>query len=199
MKKLILLIILSGLWHNAHTQTHAGAGQYYYMGQRQAFTFVPIVYVQTSRNWYIEGRYNYEALKTMSVYAGRTFEKKSAFSYSASPVIGAVLGRFNGGSIGINTEADYRKCFFSSQLQYTFSIADKRENFIYSWSDISYQASDNIYAGFSVQQTKVYKEQCKLEKGIFVKASFNKWTIPIYVFSPVAKERYFVVGLNCDW
>ena len=191
--------MLLELWHNSNSQTHAGAGQYYYIGERQVFTFVPIIYYQTSRNWYIEGRYNYEALKTMSVYAGKTFEKESNFSYSASPVIGAVLGRFNGGSIGINTEADYKRCFFSSQLQYTFSFKDKRENFIYSWSDLSYQALNNIYAGFSVQQTNLYKEACRLEKGIFVKASFNKWSLPFYVFNPTTRDKYFVLGLSCDW
>lgn len=200
MKKVILLIILLELWHNAaQSQTHAGAEQYYYMGERQAFTFVPIVYFETSHNWYLEGRYNYEADKTMSVYAGKTFEKNSVVSYSASPIIGAVLGGFNGGSVGVNSEADYKKYFFSSQLQYTFSIKDKTQNFIYSWSDLSYQVLNNFYTGFSFQQTNLYKEQCKLEKGVFVKALFNKWSLPLYVFNPAARERYFVLGLSCDW
>lgn len=199
MKKLILLIILSGLWHNAHPQIHAGAGQYYYMGEGQTFTFVPVIYFQTSNNWYMEGRYNYEAMKTISVYAGRTFEKTSAVSYSASPVAGAVMGRFNGGSIGVNGEADYKRYFFSSQLQYTFSVEDRTENFMYSWSDLSFQALNNIYAGFSVQQTNLYKERCKLEKGVFLKALFNKWSLPLYVFNPGARERYFVLGLTYDW
>ncbi len=199
MKKLILLILLLELWHKGHTQTQGGAEQYYYMGERQTFTIVPIVYYETSKNWYIEGRYNYEALNTMSVYAGKTFGKKAAISYSASPVIGAVIGRFNGGSIGVNSEADYKKYFFSSQLQYTFSIKNKTENFLYNWSDFSYRALSNIYAGFSVQQINLYKERCKLEKGFFVKASFNNWAIPLYIFSPSSKERYFVLGLNTNW
>lgn len=199
MKKAMLLIMLSGLSHKAHTQAHGGVGQYFYMGERQPFTLVPIVYYQTAGNWYVEGRYNYEALKTMSVYAGKVFEKKSALSFSASPVIGAVIGQFNGGSIGINNELDYKKLLFSSQLQYTFSIEDRTDNFFYSWSDLSYQAINNIYAGFSVQQTSIYRLQRKLEKGFFVKALVNKWTLPFYIFSPVSKERYFVLGITHDW
>lgn len=186
-------------WHKAHTQAQGGVGQYYYMGESQPFSFVPIAYYQSSNKWYIEGRYNYEANRTMSVYAGKTFEKNAAVSYSASPIIGAVMGNFNGGSIGVNSEADYKRCFFSSQLQYTFSVQDRTENFVFSWSDISYQALNNIYAGFSVQQTNLYKEQGRLEKGVFVKASFNKWSLPFYVFNPAARERYFVLGLTCDW
>lgn len=199
MKKLTWLIILLELWHNGFSQAQGGAEQYYNMSERQSNTIVPVVYYQTSKNWYMEGRYNYEALNTMSVYAGKTFEKKSVVSYAASPIVGAVIGKFNGGSVGLNSEADYKKYSFSSQLQYTFSMQSKTENFIYSWSDFSYQPLSNFFTGFSLQQTNIYKEQCKWEKGVFVKALFNKWTIPVYVFSPQSKERFFVLGLSCSW
>ena len=199
MKKLILLIILLELWHNGQCQKHGGAEQYYYMGERQNFNFVPIVYYETGNDWFIEGRYNYEAVKTMSVNAGKTFSKKSVLSYSASPVVGAVLGNYQGGSVGVNSDADYKKYFFSTQIQYTFSVKDKTNNFFYSWTDLSYQPLENIFTGLSVQQTNLYKEQCKFEKGVFIKAAFHKWTVPLYVFSPATKERYFVLGLNCDW
>lgn len=199
MKKVMLLIMLSGLWHKAHTQSHGGVQQYYYMGERQTFTFVPVVYYQTSSNWYIEGRYNFEALKTFAVYAGKTFEKEAALSYSLSPVAGLVAGRFKGGSVGGNIESDYNRFFLSSQFQYTFSIQDRTENFMYIWSDIGYEAFSNISAGFSVQQTSLYKERSMFEKGIFITASFKKWSLPFYVFSPTTRDRYFVLGLNCDW
>ncbi len=199
MKKVMLLIMLSGLSHEANLQAQGGVEQYYYMGERRALTFIPIAYYQTSSNWYIEGRYNFEALKTFSVYAGKTFEKEAALSYSASPVAGVVMGRFNGGSVGGNLEVDYKRFFFSSQLQYTFSMEDKTENFIYSWSDLSYQVLNNISGGFSVQQTNLYAVKYKLEKGIFLKALLGNWSFPLYVFSPFTKERYFVLGLNLDW
>lgn len=199
MKKLILLITLLELWHSGQCQNHGGAEQYYYKGELQRFNFVPVVYCETGNNWFLEGRYNYEALKTISVYAGKTFSKKSVVSYSASPMLGAVLGSYQGGSFGLDGDADYKKYFFSSQLQYTFSLKSKTENFFYNWSDFSYQPVDNFFAGFSLQQTNLYKEQCKLEKGVFVKASFKNWSVPLYVFSPVRKDRYYVLGLNCDW
>lgn len=199
MKKVMLLIMLSGLWHNACAQAQAGMGQYMYIGERQVFTLAPVIYYQSSKKWYMEARYNYEALKTVSFYAGRTFEKESAFSYSASPVIGAVMGGFTGGSVGANTEFDYKKIFLSSQFQYTFSTHNRSENFFYSWSDLSYQVLNNIYSGISVQQTNLYKVKYRLEKGIFLKTIINKFTFPLYIFNPALKERYFVLGLTCDW
>ena len=190
--------MLSGLWHKTIAQA-GSAGAYIFTGARQPFTLVPVVYYQTAGNWYVEGRYNYEAQKTMSFYAGKVFEKKAAFSYSASPVIGVVIGRFNGGSAGVNTDFDYKRLSFSSQFQYTFSMRDQTENFFYSWSDISWRLSDNIYSGISVQQTNLYKLKLRLEKGFFIKVLFEKWTFPLYVFNPVAKEKYFVLGVTRDW
>lgn len=191
--------MLSGLWHRSLTQTHGGVGQYLYITPRHSLTIVPVVYFQSSNNWYAEGRYNYEALKTLSVYAGKVFEKEATVSYSVSPIIGAVLGQFNGGSVGANGELNYHRLFFSSQLQYTFSAKHHTENFLYSWSDLSYQILNNIYTGISVQQTNLYKLPSRLEEGFFIKALFNKWTMPLYFFNPASKQRYFVLGLTRDW
>ena len=199
MKKVMLLIMLTGWWPKANAQMQAGVGQYVYMSGKQALTLVSVVYCQTRKNWYMEGRYNYEALKTISLYAGKTFEKKSKLSYSATPVIGAVIGRFNGGSAGANSELDYKRLFFSSQCQYTFSTQDRTEDFFYSWSDLSYQMVNNIYSGISIQQTNLYKVKYKLEKGFFLKGIINKWTFPLYVFNPASNERYYVLGLTYDW
>ena len=192
-------MILLGLWHNAKAQPHAGLEQYYYMGLHQTFMIVPIVYYQTGSNWYAEGRYNYEALNTVSIYGGKTFEKSAAISYSASPIAGIVLGQMNGGSVGINLEIDFKKFYFDTQSQYTFSVQQRSDNFIYSWSDLTYQLSEKFAAGISLQQTKLYQVNGAFEKGILIKAGFKNWTFPVYVFKPQTNERYFVLGINYEW
>ena len=112
--------------------------EYYYLGAKQAFTLVPIVYFQNHQNWYFEGRYNYEALNTVSVYAGKIYERKAKISWSVNPVMGLLMGEYKGGSAGMNIKADYKKLSFSSQSQYTFSLFNKKENFTYSWSELAF-------------------------------------------------------------
>jgi len=192
-------MILFALWHNAKAQQHAGLEQYYYMGVYKTFTLVPIAYYQTNKNWYAEGRYNYEALNTLSLYGGKNFEKKAAFSYSANPIAGVVLGRMNGGSVGINLELDYKNFYFNTQSQYTFSVQQHSNNFIYSWSDLAYKFSEKFSAGVSLQQTKLYQVNQTLEKGLLIKTGFKNWTFPLYVFRPETSERYFVLGINYEW
>lgn len=199
MKKVLWLIMLSGWWLSGHAQPQGGEDQYYYLTPAKTFTLVPVVYYQTNDNWYMEGRYNYEALKTFSFYAGRTFGKQATFSYSVSPVAGLVVGEYRGASLGANVECDYKKVFLSSQFQYTFSWQNRKEDFVYSWTDLSYQLSKKIYLGLSLQQTNVYNEQPRLEHGFFTKAVFKKWSVPLYVFQPEKDERYYVLGLSREW
>ena len=188
-----------GLWHKVIAQQHGGVEQYYYMGRYRTFTIVPVAYYQSSQNWYAEGRYNYEALNTLSLYLGKTFEKKAAFSYTASPIAGVVLGQMNGGSIGINLEMGYRRFYFNTQSQYTFSVQQQAKNFIYSWSDLTYRFSENFSAGLSLQQTKLYQVNGAFERGFLIKPGFKNLSFPLYVFMPETSGRYFVLGINYEW
>ncbi|MVN21825.1 hypothetical protein [Mucilaginibacter arboris] len=198
-KRLLPIMTLFGLWHNVTAQPHIGLQQYYYMGIYKTFTIVPIATYQSSKNWYAEGRYNYEAVNTLSLYGGKTFEKKAAVSYSASPILGVVLGQMNGGSAGINLEMDYRKFNFNTQTQFTFSVQQLTNNFIYSWSDLTYQFLEKFSAGVSLQQTKLYQVNGAFEKGFLIKTGIKNWNFPLYVFRPESNERYFVLGINYDW
>jgi hypothetical protein len=192
-------MILCGLWRNVKAQPQAGLEQYYYLGTYQTFTLVPVAYYQSSKNWYAEGRFNYEALNTLSLYGGKTFAKNAAVSYSATPILGLVLGQMNGGSVGLNLEMDYRKFSFNTQSQYTFSVQQRSNRFIYSWSDFTYRFFEKFAAGVSLQQTKLYQVNGALEKGILLKTGFKSWTFPLYVFRPETSDRYFVLGINYEW
>ncbi|MGI4727839.1 MAG: hypothetical protein ACRYGB_04635 [Janthinobacterium lividum] len=191
-------MILCGLWLSAKAQSSAGLEQYYYMGNYHTFAFVPVVHYQTNQNWYAEGRFNYEALNTLALYGGKTFEKKATVSYSATPILGVVLGEMNGGSAGLNLEMDYRRFNFNTQSQYTFSIHQQNSDFIYSWSDLTYQFAEKFAAGFSLQQTKLHQVNGAFERGFLIKPTYKSWAFPLYVFKPESRERYFVLGINYE-
>ena len=39
----------------------------------------------------------------------------------------------------------------------------------------------------------------KTEAGVLVGFIKNKWTMPVYLFNPLSKEKYFIVGINLEW
>lgn len=192
-------MILVMLHPIAYTQVHGGIEQYYYYSGSGPSTIVPRAYYQSTKNWYAEVRYNYEELETFSVNGGRTFSKEGRISYSVTPVAGLVFGRINGGSIGSNINAEYRDLFFSSELQYTFSIEDRAADFFFNWSELGYQVTGLVYAGFALQFTHPYETSNSLEPGVMVGFTFKNWSFPVYLFNPGSNNRNFVLGINWEW
>lgn len=187
------------MWLSAKTQAHGGVDQYYSVSRSKPVLFMPVVYFKTGKNWYVEGRYNYEAAQAYSLYAGRTFEKDGEFSYSISPIAGIVRGSFEGYSAGLNFEAEYKKYFVASQSQYTINAKTRNQNFAYSWTDVTYKICEAVSAGFSFQHTKVRDDKMITERGVLLKVSTGKWSVPVYLFNPFKTQPYFMLGLNYEW
>lgn len=199
MKNNLLYILLMLLCGNATGQAGGGLEHYYYVAGREIPAMVPIVHFNTSTDWYGEARYNYEDFNTLSLYGGKTFSKEGTWSYSATPLIGGMVGSMNGGSLGLNFDVDRGKMFLSSQSQYSFSAEDRMNKYFFTWSEMGYQALPWCYAGVALQQTSMHKQTGIWETGYMVGFSFKQWTIPLYVFSISKQERYFILGINWEW
>lgn len=192
-------MLLSGMWLKGYTQAHGGIDQYYNVGRINPVSFMPVIYFQTGNDWYLEGRYNYEAEGSYSLYLGKTIEKESELSYSISPVIGIVKGSYEGYSAGLNFEAEYKKYVMSSQSQFTLNTKCRNQNFAYSWTDITYQVCESVSAGFSFQHTKVKDNKMITEKGVLLKINAGLWSVPVYLFNPFKTKPYFILGLSYEW
>ena len=192
-----MILFLS--YYTANGQTLVGFEEYYYSSGSGSSALVSKANYQDSRNWYGEVRYNYEDVQTFSLYAGKTFSREDSLSYSFTPLAGIVVGKFRGVSIGMNVALERRGFYFSSVLQYTMSVENKKGNFLFSWSELGYQATRHFYVGLTLQQTCLYQTACRWEPGLQVSLSFKKWIFPVYAFNPTDNKRYFVMGVTREW
>lgn len=200
MKKNLLITIWSILMQlNCTAQTKTGIENYNLKSTDEPYLWMPIIHRTGKKGLHTEFRYNYEERKTASVYIGKNFSRDSILSYSVTPMLGWVFGKFNGGSVALNADADYKKIFVSVQTQYTASKKGFAGNFFYTWAETGYQPVDWFYAGLSSQITKVYKEALVTEYGILIGFNIKKITVPVYVFSPFSKDRNFIAGINIEW
>lgn len=172
--------------------------QYNYFGADRSLMWNPIVRYRSPADWYAEMRYNYEDNRTLSLYTGRTFAHEgNRLSYSATPLIGGVIGKFKGGSMGLNLTLDFNNLFFESQSQYSFGVNGESMDFLFAWSDVGYQVRPWLFGGVSAQNTYFCQEECSLlEPGIFLGVELGAWSFPIYTFAPPAGDLFFVVGIN---
>jgi hypothetical protein len=199
MRNSLLILIASLNFSQAKAQGNGGFEQLYYMRANDGADIVPMAHYTTKNNWYGEARYNYDEAKTFAVYAGKTFSRNGIFSYSATPILGGLMGRMNGGSVGMNIDLGFEHLFFSTQSQYTFSLEQKTNKYFFSWSELGYHATPWLYGGMALQQTNIYQAAGKFEPGCMLGFSLKNWTLPVYVFNQAGGETYFVLGINWAW
>jgi len=195
-----LFFIASLMCIECSAQLTGSIEQIYYFDEGRSFSMGPIVQLQNNKNWYVEARYNYEEKRTLSFYIGKSFSRDGEFSYSIVPLFGGVVGRFNGGSAGLNMDLDYKNFYFSTQSQYTFSVNDEINNFYFSWSELGYQPLKWLYAGLALQET--YSPQIKetlTYPGFVVGFAYKKWTVPLYGFKTGEGTQAFVACVIYEW
>ena len=179
-------------------QNQAGFEEYYYAGVRPSAAMVPRIYYQSRSGWYGEARYNYEKAGAYSVYAGRTFSREKKLSYSLTPMVGVVAESFQGVSLALNAELETSGVSFSSNLQYSVSALQAKESFFYSWSELGYQLTNNLYMGIALQQTGLCKTGNDWEPGVQLCYTWRKWRFPFYFFNS-RHQNNLVLGITRDW
>jgi hypothetical protein len=194
-----MLMMISFVWlHNASAQYEAGVEQYYTLGTN-ASSIMPIGWYESEKGWSGEVRYNYEEEGAFSLYAGKTIGGQKKMVYSISAMAGLVMGSYSGASLLLNGDVLYKKIELSFQSQYTFSMQDQNRSFFYSWSDVSFRASQIFSTGVSLQQTRYYQSYMNWQPGFFAKAHFGNWAFPLYIFSPGKSGSVFIMGLTFNW
>jgi len=199
MKNSALLIVIVFFYYEVGAQSHLGLEQYFYVDKSQDVSLVCIGYYQNAQHWYGEVRYNYEDKKTMSVYFGKTFYKEGELYFAATPMLGLLAGQFTGGSLGMNLTVTLKKIILLSQLQYVCSTKDRDKNFILNWSEIKYGFFTFLKSGIVLQQSTINRSVSTWEVGALICFSYRNWELPVYVFSPAANNRNYVIGINWDW
>ena len=189
---------MSALLIKASAQRQVGFEQFYYAPNDRGAILVSKVFYENNKNIYTEARYNYEEPGTFSLIAGKKFSQKKALEYTVTPFAGAAIGEFKGFIAGLKTEVGFKKIYFSSESQYSFSFKDNNNSFFYSWLEAGCRAGSHLYAGVAMQLNVAAGTGAQAEPGVCVTFLVKKWTFPVYAFRAVNGNIYTVVGLNYE-
>lgn len=136
------------------------------------------------RGWlHVEGRYNYEDLRTGSLWFGYNFSAGSKLVFSVTPMIGGVFGRTNGIAPGLEASLSYKKFDLSVANEYVFDTGSKASNFYYAWPELSYSPLDWLRIGLVAQRTKTYHTSLDTQRGFLVGITHKKLEITAYIFN----------------
>lgn len=157
-------------------------------------------------NWiHLEARYNYENLRTGSLWAGYNFSRGdvaagSNWELDVTPMIGGVFGRTNGIAPGLEVSLKYRKKIEASiNNEYVFDTTSKSGNFYYSWPQLTYSPLDWLHVGGVAQHTVPFNGPVKIQRGFLVGFSHGKWEYTTYVFNPGVADTTVALELGVSF
>lgn len=132
---------------------------------------------------HLEARYNYENLRTGSLWVGYNFSIGKELELKVTPMIGGVFGRTAGIAPGCDASLSYKKLTFSLSNEYLFDLRNRAESFYYSWPELTYSPTDWLRVGLAAQRTKLLRTKLDTQRGFLVGLSHKQVDFTAYVFN----------------
>lgn len=148
---------------------------------------------------HLEARYNYEAQRTGSLWAGYNFSKGKTFVVDATPMIGGVFGKVNGIAPGLELTLSYKKLQFYSANEYIFDTDTKAGNFFYTWTQLTYSPVKWLTAGYVVQRTRAYQTGLVIQRGLLVGFTVKKLSFTTQIFNIGEANTTTVLSLGYNF
>lgn len=141
--------------------------------------------VAADHGWlHLEARYNYENLRTGSVWFGYNFRAGKELVLNVTPMIGGVFGRTSGVAPGCEAALRYKQVTLSISNEYVFDTTDNARSFYYSWPELTYSPIDWLRVGLVAQRTKAFQTKLDTQRGFLVGLSYKHAEFTTYVFNP---------------
>lgn len=147
---------------------------------------------------YLEARYNYEALKTGSLWFGYTFESDGEFWFEVTPMLGGVFGDLGALAPGYSISLGYRKLDAYTEGELVVDLDDRQENFFYAWSELAFSPTENFRFGLVAQRTRAYESDLEIERGLLAGYLVNRWEITGYLFNLGWEDPTFVLSVATE-
>jgi len=151
------------------------------------------------RGWlHLEARYNYESIKTGSLWLGYNFSFGKRLAFEVTPMFGGVFGDITGIAPGYTISINYEAIEFFTQGEYFFDSGNRSGNFFYSWSELSCAPVTWFRAGVVVERTKAFGSTSDIRPGPLVGFKYKKVGFTTYWLSPGSPDAAFIftVALN---
>jgi hypothetical protein len=149
------------------------------------------------RDWlHLEARYNYESIKTGSVWLGYNFSVGEKLALDARPMLGGVFGDITGIAPGYTISISYEPIEFFTQGEYFLDAGTSAGNFFYSWSELSCAPARWFRIGLVLDRTKALGSNFEIRRGPLIGFKYRKSDFTTYWLSPGTKEATFVFALT---
>jgi len=145
---------------------------------------------------HLETRYNYEDFKTFSGWVGYNFSGGKKFEFMITPMVGAATGQTKGVMAGLEFTLALGRFEFYSESEYLRDFAGNENNFLYSWSDLTYAVRDWWWIGISGQRTRLVQTSVDIQHGVIVGAAAGNWEFNLFAYNMELEHRLFILSID---
>ena len=146
---------------------------------------------------HVEGRYNYEGLRTGSLFLGANASAGDTVAIVATGMMGAVFGDTDGVAPGFRITVTWWKLDLSTEDEIVIDPWNVDNSFLYSWSELGFSPWGWLRVGLVAQRMRVLRSELDFERGLLAGVSLGKltatvyelnagWTTPTWVFALAA-------------
>jgi hypothetical protein len=150
---------------------------------------------------HLEARYNYEAQRTGSLWAGYNLSTSTGkkLVLELTPMIGGVFGNLNGIAPGLEFTGTHKKVQLYSANEYIFDTDTKAGNFFYTWTQLTYSPREWFTFGYVVQRTRAYTTPLDVQRGPLVGFTYKKLNFTTQIFNPGETDPTVVLSLGYNF
>jgi hypothetical protein len=147
---------------------------------------------------HLEARYNYEALRTASLWAGYTVSGGQRVQWELTAMAGGVFGATDGIAPGYIASLSWWKLDGYLEGEYVFARKSE-DSFAYHWSEAAIAPFEWLRAGIVTQRTRAYDTDREIQRGPFVNAAFDRIDAAAYLFVRDHSKPTFVMSIGWEF
>jgi hypothetical protein len=156
--------------------------------------------ITADHQWlHLEARYNYEALKTGSLWLGYNFSFGDELSLQATPMIGGIFGNSIGVAPGYTISLGYKWIELFTQGEYFIDSSAHSDNFFYTWTELSAAPVDWFRLGMVIDRTKIFGSSIDIRRGPLVGFTYKALDFTTYWLDPGANNSTIVFSLTVNF
>jgi len=147
---------------------------------------------------HFEARYNYEDLKTGSLFAGWNISGGGSLEYLVTPMAGLAFGETNGlvPALELTLMAGAFDLYVESE--YLVDVEGSVGNFFYTWWELA-GSFGPLRAGLTAQRTRVFQTPLEIDRGLFAQLIQGPATFSLYTFNIATESSFLVFGLGVEF
>ncbi len=145
--------------------------------------FVMLVAGADLGDLHLEGRYNYEALDTGSLFAGFDIACGDRLKLALTPMLGVSFGALDGLVPALRFTLTWWRLDLYTESELVIDFADPGDTFVYDWSELGLSPLSWLRIGLVVQRNRVLQSPLAIQRGALVAVTVRFATLTFYEFN----------------